>query len=156
MNKIELAYNKTLKLTNVLIVEIEMNEELNIDREITQMENFIKSKGALPVGPLIQKTAYETNESGEAVIKVYLMRQANNFIHKTESPYTMESIIRARNCFYVRYTGPEEKIKFGYDKINVDAFEKEIELANESYTIFVDKQDDTIVADIFVEKKSDD
>ena len=156
MNKIELAYNKTLKLSNVLIFEIKLNEETNIDREITQMENFIKSKGAIPIGPLIQKTVYQTGESGEPVIRIYLMRQVNTFIYKIESPYTMESVIRVRNCAYVRYTGPEEKIKFGYDKINVDAFEKGIELANENFTIFVDKQDDTIIADIFVEKKSDD
>ena len=38
-----MSYNKTLKLSNVLIFEIKLNEETNIDREITQMENFIKS-----------------------------------------------------------------------------------------------------------------
>lgn len=154
MNKIELSYNKTLKLTNVLSVEIELDVNANIDREITLMENYIKSKGAMPIGPMIQKTKYHINDNGEPIVTIYLMRQSNNFIHNVDLPYKMDSIVRIRNCVYVRYNGPEEKIKFAYDKINVTAFEEDIELSNENYTIFVDQQDDNIVADVFVEKKS--
>ena len=127
----------------------------NVEHSIIQMDNYIKSKGVTPIGPLIQKTEYSVNDEGQIDIKVYLMRQANNFIHNVEAPYTMESVLRVRNCMYARYTGPEEKLKLAYDKINVTAFEEDIELSNSNYTIFVDKQDDNIVADIFVEKKTD-
>ena len=127
----------------------------NVEHSIIQMDNYIKSKGVTPIGPLIQKTEYSVNDEGQLDIKVYLMRQANNFIHNVEAPYTMESVLRVRNCMYARYTGPEEKLKLAYDKINVTAFEEDIELSNSNYTIFVDKQDDNIVADIFVEKKTD-
>ena len=127
----------------------------NVEHSIIQMDNYIKSKGVIPIGPLIQKTEYSVNDEGQIDIKVYLMRQANNFIHNVEAPYTMESVLRVRNCMYARYTGPEEKLKLAYDKINVTAFEEDIELSNSNYTIFVDKQDDNIVADIFVEKKTD-
>ena len=127
----------------------------NVEHSIIQMDNYIKSKGATPIGPLIQKTEYSVNEEGQLDIKVCFMRQANNFIHNVEAPYTMESVLRVRNCMYARYTGPEEKLKLAYDKINVTAFEEDIELSNSNYTIFVDKQDDNIVADIFVEKKTD-
>ena len=48
-----------------------------------------------------------------------------------------------------------KKLKLAYDKINVTAFEENIELSNENYTIFVDQHEDNIVADIFVEKKTD-
>ena len=95
------------------------------------------------------------NDEGQLYVKISLIRQANNFIHNVEPPYTMESVLRVKNCMYARYTGPEEKLKLAYDKINVTAFEEDIELSNTSYTIFVDKQDDNIVADIFVEKKTD-
>ena len=127
----------------------------NVEHSIIQMDNYIKSKGVTPIGPLIQKTEYSVNDEGQIDIKVYLMRQANNFIHNVEAPYTMESVLRVRNCMYARYTGPEEKLKLAYDKINVTDFEEDIELSNSNYTIFVDKQDDNIVADIFVEKKTD-
>ena len=156
MNKIEISENKTLKLINVLIFEIApvtCNEDLT--RCILKMDNIIKSKGMASMGPIIQKTKYNINEEGQLDIKISLMRQVNNFIHSVEPPYKMESVLRVKNCMYARYTGPEEKLKLAYDKINVTAFEEDIELSNTSYTIFVDKQDDNIVADIFVEKKTD-
>ena len=154
-NKIQLSNNKVIKLTNVIIREINIQDTDDFYKLVLHMENYIKSKGATPIGPLIQKTEYSVNEEGQLDIKVYLMRQANNFIHNVEAPYTMESVLRVRNCMYARYTGPEEKLKLAYDKINVAAFEEDIELSNSNYTIFVDKQDDNIVADIFVEKKTD-
>lgn len=119
------------------------------------IDSFVKSKGSTPIGPLIQKTECNVNDEGQIDIKISLMRQANNFIHNVEHPYKMESVLRVKNCMYARYTGPEDKLKLAYDKINVTAFEEDIELSNTSYTIFVDKQDDNIVADIFVEKKTD-
>ena len=154
INSIIIHTNKVLKITNVCIIEFNIQKD-DINFLISKMENYIKSKGATPIGPLIQKTEYSVNEEGQLDIKVYLMRQANNFIHNVEAPYTMESVLRVRNCMYARYTGPEEKLKLAYDKINVAAFEEDIELSNSNYTIFVDKQDDNIVADIFVEKKTD-
>lgn len=150
---IVLNTNKTLKLSNVIITEITLKQSQNMVIVVEKLENYIKSKGATPIGPLIQKISYHINDEGQLEIKVYLMRQANNFIHNVEPPYTMESVLRVKNCMYARYTGPEEKLKFAYDKINLTAFEEDIELSNESYTIFVDKQDDNIIADVFMEKK---
>lgn len=154
MKSIQTSEKKTLKLSNVLIWELDISEQADFATKVIQMESYIKSKGAMPIGPLIQKTSYSINEEGQLDVHIYLMRQSNNFIHNVEEPYKMESLIRVRNCMYARYIGPEEKLKFAYDKINVTAFEEDIELSNENYTIFVDQQDDNIVADVFVEKKS--
>ena len=155
MKPFQLSMNKVLKLNNVLIVRVNITEEnKDCGKLALQMENYIKSKGAMPIGPLIQKTSYCIDGDGQLDIQIYIMRQANSFIHNVETPYKMESLIRVQNCMYVRYIGPEEKLKFAYDKINVTAFEEDIELSNENYTIFVDQQDDNIVADIFVEKKA--
>lgn len=155
MKPFQLSMNKVLKLNNVLITRVNIAEEdIDFGKLALQMENYIKSKGAMPIGPLIQKTSYCIDEEGQMDIHIYIMRQANSFIHNVETPYKMESLIRVQNCMYVRYIGPEEKLKFAYDKINVTAFEEDIELSNENYTIFVDQQDDNIVADIFVEKKA--
>lgn len=154
-NSIIINHAKTLKLTNVLVCKVDIKNNEDLNNVIFKMENYIKSKGAMPIGPLIQKTSYNINEEGQLDIQLFFMRQSNNFIHNVEEPYKMESIIRVRNCMYARFIGPDEKLKLAYDKINVTAFEEDIELSNENYTIFVDQQDDDIVADIFVEKKSD-
>ena len=47
-NKLQLSNNKTLKLSNVLMMEIDIGEESNndINKQILKMENYIKSKGA--------------------------------------------------------------------------------------------------------------
>ena len=47
-------------------------------------------------------------------------------------------------------------MKFAYDKIHLYGFENDIKLSDESYSVFVGQQDDTITVDVFVEKKSDD
>ena len=156
MNKIQISNNKTLKLINTLSLEVELNQDFDLGTTVVKMDNYLKSKGAMPIGPLIQRTVYSINENQQLEIHAYLIRQTNNFIHNVEAPYKMEPVIRVRNCMYAHYAGPEEKLKFAYDKINVTAFEEDIELADENYTIFVDQQDDDIIADIFVEKKSDD
>lgn len=142
-------------MLSVLSTCVNANDKEDYMSIIVKMENYIKSKGVMPIGPLIQKTEYNVTEEGKLDIKISLMRQANNFIHNVEAPYTMESVLRVKDCMYARYTGPEEKLKLAYDKINVTAFEEGIELGNTSYTVFVDKQDDNIVADVFVEKKTD-
>jgi hypothetical protein len=153
--KIEINLNKTLKLTNALINTIKLEENINFDLIIQQMDNYIKSKGFLPIGPLIQKTVYKENEENKFDVYVTFIRQSNNFIHSVIEPYKMESVLRVKNCMYAHYIGPEDKLKFAYDKIHVTAFEEDIDLSKETYTIFVDKQDDNIVADVFVEKESD-
>jgi effector-binding domain-containing protein len=154
-NKLQISSSKTLKLSNVLIREIIAEDFENYFIVVEQIDNYIKSKGALPIGPLVQLTAFEFNKFDEAEIKIHLMRQANNFFHKVEPPYAMEPVIRVPDCLYVRYTGPEEKLKFAYDKLNLMAFELDIPLVGDCYTIFVDKQADTLVADVFMEKEKD-
>ncbi len=64
----------------------------------------------------------------------------------------MEAVIRVTDCMYCRYHGPEEKMKFAYDKIGVEAFENDIELNGENYTIMVDQneEDETIRAVSFL------
>lgn len=153
---IQISKSKTLKLTNVLIQEANLMENFDLSTVVLQMENYMKSKGAVPIGPLIQKTTYNINGEGQIEIHTYILRQASNYIHSVEEPYKMESVIRVRNCMYAHYVGPEEKLKLAYDKINITAFEEDIEITSENFTIFVDQQGDDIIADIFVEKQSND
>ncbi len=150
--KIQVNNNKTLKLTNVLINQVDLKENEGLDQEIVKMENFIKNKGAIPIGPLIQYTNVENDGINEPKVVIKLMRQSNTFIHNIEEPYKMKSVIRVKNCMYARYNGEESKLKFAYDKINLIAFEEDIPLEGDSYTIFVANNDDGIIADVFMER----
>lgn len=118
MGKLQLHYDKTLKLTNALIKIIDLSEIDDFQNSVIQLENYIKSKGYNPIGPLTQKTRTEIDENGELQVKIYLIRQSNNYINHVEPPYQIKSIIRVNDCMYVRYNGEERKLKFAYDKIN--------------------------------------
>ncbi len=155
MGKIDLKYNKTLKLMNVLRYRIDITDEnINIEAQIEKMQSYIKIKGCVQIGPLVQYTKLVLNEAGEANIILEFMMQSNNYINNVKSPYIMDSDLRVQNCMYVRYCGPEEQLKYAYDKINLVSFEEDISLTGESYTIFVDKNEgeETIIADVFMPK----
>lgn len=154
MSKLQINQNKTLKLQNALIGKINLEEEMDFNIIVEKMQSYIKVKGAIQIGPLIQHTKTFVNDEEELDMEINMLLQCNNYFHSVEKPYVMESIVRVPNCMYCRYIGPEEKLKFAYDKINLEAFENDIELTGESYTVFVDQNEEegTIVADVFMPK----
>ncbi|OPZ92843.1 MAG: hypothetical protein BWY74_01391 [Firmicutes bacterium ADurb.Bin419] len=153
--KIQINKNKILKLTNVLVREIDLQNKEDITKEVIRMDNYIRNKGGQPIGPHIQYTYINGEQTEDVKLIIKLMRQSNTFIHNVEPPYNMESIIRVKNCMYARYTGEESKLKFAYDKINLIAFEEDIPLKGDSYTVFVNSNEDGIVADVFMERADD-
>lgn len=153
MNPLRFSDNKVLKLTNVLKYKILLDDEsFDLNVAIEQMQSYIRAKGAMQIGPLIQYTRAFLNESNEMDMEIVMMLQCNNYIHSVEQPFSMESVIRVPNALYCRYTGPETSLKFAYDKINVEAFEQDIKLADCNYTIFLDnnQEEDITIADVFV------
>ena len=156
MNKLQFKESRILKLVNVFIYKTQIDkEDFDFNVLIEQMKSYIKIKGAAQIGPLIQYTRTFLNDNNELDMEIIFMLQCNNYIHNVELPYSMESVIRVPNCMYCRYIGPEDKLKFAYDKIHLEAFENDIELEDCSYTIFVDRneEDETIVADVFIPRK---
>lgn len=158
MNKIEFNQKKTLKLMNVLCYRIQLqSEETSIDVQLEQMQTYIRTKGAVQIGPLIQYISPQINEQGEVDVQITFLLQCNHEIHNVEQPYTMQNVLRIPNCLYCRYTGPETTLKFAYDKINLYAFENDIKLKGDSYTVFIDnkEENDDITADVFMERAND-
>ncbi len=156
MGKLQFNDKKILKLTNVLKYKLLINaEDFNFDAEIQKMQSYIKIKGVVQVGPLIQHTRTFLDEEGELNMDIVMMLQCNHFLHSVESSYFMESVLRIPNCLYCRYTGPEDKLKFAYDKIYLEAFENDISLKQDNYTIFVDQNEEegSIIADVFVPRE---
>lgn len=158
MNEIIISEKKNLKLQNVLSVQVDLSSQdaPNLfDTEIKKMNTYIQTHGARQIGPLVQYSGVEMNEENELDIHMQFMLQSDTFIHNVEVPYHMDSLLRVKNCLYARYTGPEDKVKFAYDKLGVYAFENDIELEECNYTIYVDKneEDEILIADIFMPVK---
>lgn len=156
MGRLQFHESKTLKLTNVLKYRLMVKEE-NFDFHVAieQMQSYIRAKGAKQVGPLIQYTRTFLNETQGLDMEIVIMLQCSHYIHNAETPYSMEPVIRVPDAMYCRYTGPENLLRFAYDKINVEAFERDIKLKDYSYTVFVNgnEEEETIIADVFVPKE---
>ena len=151
MNEIKVAENKTLKLTNVLSRIVRPEELGNLSVILTQMQNFIKSNNAQPIGPLVQGIRMGTGP--DHVPEMYMMQQATQMISKMEPGYHMDAVLRVKNCLYAHYTGPLSKSQLASAKLQIMAFENDIKLTDSSYTIYVNQDDDEAVIDVFMETK---
>lgn len=158
MKSINVAEKKTLKLQNVLSYCVDLSAENvnSLDMEVDKMNIYIKTHGAKQIGPLIQYSKVEQKEDGNAVVTIQFMLQSDKFINNVDKPYRMDGIHRVPDCLYARYIGPEENLKYAYDKLGVYAFENEISLEGGSYTIYVNRNEDeeSIVADVFMPTKA--
>ena len=151
MNKIEVAENKTLKLTNVLSRAVQPEELASLPVILTQMQNFMKSNGAQPIGPLVQGIKMGTGP--DHVPELYMMQQATQMIPNMEPGYHMDAVLRVKNCLYAHYCGPMSQSQLAASKLQIHAFENEQTLTGDTYTIFVRQDDDEAVVDVFMEIK---
>lgn len=151
MREIPVSENKTLKLTNVLSRTIRPEEMQNLALIVTQMQNYIKSKGAMPIGPLIQYMSMEKDADGNTQPVIRLLNQANQLIPRLDPQYHMDAVLRVRNCLYGHFAGPSEKMSLVYNKMNVIAYEQDIKLTGANYTIYVKQDGDEVVTDVFME-----
>ena len=149
--KIVVRENKTLKLNNVLIREVSQNELVDINKISYMMDSYIKTKGNSTVGPMINYSSAEGDENGQVKIVIKLMIQLKNPIHNIDKPYEFKSQIRITNCLFGRFSEKEENLQFAYSKLQVHAFENDIKLKGDSYTVFVNKNEEKLVADVFME-----
>ena len=153
MSKLQYSFNKTLKLNNVLIQSVDlMNEELELGFMIEKMQSYIKVRGMIKVGPIVQYIK-EENEKWKMREGSKLLLQCNTYICDVEKPYEMKKEFRIPNCMYCRYIGPKDKLGFAYNKIKIEAFENDIELSGESYIVLVEEsKEETVMIDVFMPK----
>lgn len=150
-NKIVIKENKILKLNNVLIRELNQNEFMDMSKITYMMDSYIKSKGNSIIGPMINYSSIINDENGQPKLIGKIIFQLKNPIHNVEKPYEYENQIRITNCLFARFMEKEDNLQFAYSKLHLYAFEKDIKLLGDSYTVFVEKKEDNIVADVFME-----
>ena len=85
--------------------------------------------------------------------ELYLMQQATQLITQTEPGYEVDAVLRVKNCLYAHYTGPMAYSQLASSKLQILAFEKDLKLTGDNYTIFVSQDDDDAVVDVFMETK---
>ena len=151
IEKIVIKENTTLRLRNVLIRQASENELIDINEISYMMNSYIKSKGNLSIGPIINYSILDIDENGEAKVILKLMVQLKNPIFDIEKPYELKEELKITNCLFARFTEKEENLQFVYQKLGVYAFENNIKLKGDSYTVFVKQEEENIVVDVFME-----
>lgn len=150
-DKIIVRENKTLKLNNVLIREVDENEFIDVNKAIYMLESYIKLNGNAITGPMINYTALSQGADGQPKIIIKLIVQLKNPIQSIEMPYEYKTQIKVPNCLFARFSEKEDNIDFAYSKLNLYAFENDITLVGDHYTVFVDRKEKNIVADVFMQ-----
>lgn len=145
---IEIVENKVLKLKNVLSKEFKSTGPEESQRSTYLFESYMKSKGLEPYGPLVIKVAM-TYENGGPQEKRDIMVQLRNAPDTVEPPHTFMRSIRVENCLLARYRGELFNLPMASRKIQVYAFENDIDLSGDVYTAIVEQNEIGILADVF-------
>ena len=127
MREIQVAENKTLKLTNVLARKIDASELGNLGVKFTS-------------GPNPEP-------------QIYFMMQVNQLIPRLEPGYEQDAVLRVKGCLYAHFTGPMDHSSLASQKLNIYAYEHEIELTGTTYSIYVNQDSENGVMDVFMETK---
>lgn len=157
MRRIDILENKTLKLKNVLWYRLDFASE-NIkllDNEIEKMTTLIRVHDAKQIGPLMYYSNTSLDEKGDLDINVKLMIQSDRYIDGNLEPYQLEPIMIVRKCLFAHYVGPEDKLMLVYNKMEIYAFEHDMELNGDNYTIYVNREDEgeIVIVDVFMPLK---
>ncbi|MCL2143278.1 MAG: hypothetical protein FWH44_03360 [Methanomassiliicoccaceae archaeon] len=151
--EITIVEDKVLKLKNVLSKELVSGDPAETQKSAHMFETYIRSKGLEPYGPMIIKTSV-TFEDGRPRERKEIMVQIRDVPKKVEPPYAFTELLRVENCLLARYRGDTFNLPMAYGKMQVYAFEKEMDIAGETYTIVVEQNENSILADVFTVVRS--
>jgi len=120
---------------------------------------WIENIGNEQIGPLISYSSrlIGMKDNGTPIIKTRVMMQLRDKVLYSEPPYDFAEEIHIENCIFVRFQDKAENLPYAYSKINLLAYENNIKLKGDSYTIFISGKDtENIIADVFmpVDKES--
>ena len=144
MNKeIEIQLGKKLHLYKVVSRKLNDSEINSLLKTISIFGEHIKSFGLQTKGPLIIKTK-SIMEDGIAKNEITLMSQLLNPSHnKLSEPYKYVEEVIVGKSLYAKFIGDKNKAAIANFKIQVVAYENNINLKGEIYSVFVSTDDDT-------------
>ena len=117
------------------------------------MQSYIKSHGKAIVGPLVNHSYSVVDNDGNMRINIRLIMQLDSPLHILDEVYKFKKRLKIDNCLFARFYEKEENIKFAYLKLNVHAFENNLNMQGESYTVYVKQNSDKLMADILCHYK---
>ncbi|MCL2296332.1 MAG: hypothetical protein FWC29_04540 [Methanomassiliicoccaceae archaeon] len=147
----------------IQIIDIQSKKYLVLEQTVS-----IQADGAVDTGALINSSrtklkAHHLSTIGPPIIwekidfdgkKVTLGRkiilQCLGDATKIPTGFERGEKLKIGPCIYARFVGKEEDLIFASHKACVYAYENEIQLKKESYTVYVEKNNDVAMIDIFM------
>lgn len=150
-NEILISENKTLKLSNVLSRELNIQDGSDFGRTAAMFRSYTSAKNLNPYGPMVVRIEPRTNGKGIVIVST-MMGQVRNVPDEVETPFSFTPQIRAERCLMARFAGPPSKLQLAYNKLDVYSYEKDIPLSGVTYTVYTgESPNGDITADIFAE-----
>jgi hypothetical protein len=157
MPQIEFRENKVLKLTNVLSRKVPEKELFSQDKQVQMLHSWVQAKGYETLGPLVMYSSgiTGTDVDGAPIIDSRIMIQLKQDKVRLEIPYRFEKEIRIANCLLARFNDEAEKLQFATMKVQLFAYENDIELTGETYMVLIKQEDKNLLADVFMPVKTE-
>lgn len=151
MNKeILVLENKTLKLKSAFSKTIVVDDSFNekpFELIVKEFDDYMKNNKIIGYGPLIVKSGIVGTEEKKMIIK--LIRQTKNEKINTIYPYEFKEEIKTPPCLFSRFNGNSNDQTISSMKMQVYAYEHNLVLDIESYTITKNNNDEVEI-DTFI------
>ena len=151
MNKeIVVMENKILKLTHVFSKTIVIDEKFSetpFELQVKEFDDYMKNHKLLGYGPLVMKSGIVGTDEKKMIIK--LMRQIRNDDVFGVYPYEFQEELKTPPCLFSRFEGNNDDSSIASMKMQVYAYEHNLVLDMESYTITKGKENEVEI-DTFI------
>ena len=147
MTDILIAENKNVTFRNLLSRRLESGSAESMDKSIRMFNSYVKREGLETHGPTIIRTStmFVGNEN---VLEMDMMVQLRGKMENVQDPYSFSEMVRLEGYLMARYRGPMNMTDMANMKIRVYAFEKEMDLGPNTYTVYTSDSKGPVV-DIF-------
>ena len=151
MNKeIIISENKILKLNQVISKAFIINDAFTskpLELHIKEFYDYMKNNKIIGYGPLIIESGIVGNDEKKMILK--FMRQTKNESISVVYPYEFYKEIKTPSCLFSRFQGLEKDSSIASLKMRVYAYENNLVLDIDSYTI-TNNENDEVIVDTFI------
>jgi len=145
--EIKVQHGKFLSLKNVIFVEA--NDIQKTDLVINSSISKLKAHGVSIHGPIIVWANMKTSQ-GKVRVDRKLIMQCVEDLSNISINFEKKENVKIGPCVYAQFSGKEQNLIRAFEKASVYAYENDIVLKNENYTVYVEQNELISTVDIFV------
>lgn len=135
MPEIKVYFNKFIVIKNAVEYPITA-DNISYEQVIKKVTNTLMANGLSPRPPTIIHSVVDKKGVCSSIII-----QVKEELDKMPPTFKKNNRAKVGPCLYVRFIGVGRDSKYAYEKISVFAYENDIKLRDENYTVFVEESE---------------